>query len=510
MAIIGPNGCGKSTLMKTIFGLLKPTKGLVTFSDTDITGMPPHEIVRRGLSYVPQADNTFLSLTVQENLAMGAFLRPDIYAEQATMAYDLFPDLKERRNAKVSSLSGGQRQMVAMARALMLEPQLLLLDEPTAGLAPVFVETVFAQIAHVNAQGIAVLMVEQNARMALEHTHRGYVLAGGENRFTDESSALLANEEVARLYLRRGGMIALIVDGIILGSILSLGAVSLTLVYGIVRFANFAHGDLMAVGAYVAFFLVNTVFAALGVPTFTFGPLSFGLPMLLALPLAMLATAGVAVIVDRLVFRPMRQRRYATVMFVIGSLAVAFALRALLFIIWGPEFHFFTQALRPALQLPFEVRVKPDQIFILIACLAMVVGLYLFLKHSKIGQALRATADNPDLARLSGINTERMMVWTWAIGAAMAATAGILLGIDSQLRPEMGWNLLLPLFAAAILGGIGNPYGALIGGMVIGIVQQVSTAFLLPTYKPAVAFVILILVLLIRPRGILGSEQRGF
>ncbi len=305
-------------------------------------------------------------------------------------------------------------------------------------------------------------------------------------------------------------MIALVVDGIILGSILSLGAVSLTMVYGIVRFANFAHGDLMAVGAYVAFFLVNTAFAALGLPTGTFGPLSFGLPMLLALPLAMLVTAVIAVIVDRLVFRPMRQRRYATVMFVIGSLAVAFAIRALLFIIWGPEFHFFTQALRPAMQLPFEVRVKPDQVFILLACLAMVAGLYLFLQRSKIGQALRATADNPDLARISGINTEHMMVWTWAIGAAMAATAGILLGIDSQLRPEMGWNLLLPLFAAAILGGIGNPYGALVGGMVIGIVQQVSTAFLLPTYKPAVAFVILILVLLIRPRGLFGSEQRGF
>ena len=194
-------------------------------------------------------------------------------------------------------------------------------------------------------------------------------------------------------------MIALVVDGIILGSILSLGAVSLTMVYGIVprgRFANFAHGDLMAVGAYVAFFLVNTAFAALGLPTGTFGPLSFGLPMLLSLPLAMLVTAGVAVIVDRLVFRPMRQRRYATVMFVIGSLAVAFAIRALLFIIWGPEFHFFTQALRPAMQLPFEVRVKPDQVFILLACLAMVAGLYLFLQRSKIGQALRATADNPD------------------------------------------------------------------------------------------------------------------
>ncbi len=204
VAVIGPNGSGKSTLMKTIFGLLKPVRGRITFRGQDITGLPPHEIVQRGLSYVPQARHTFLTLTVQENLEMGAFLRRDDFSRRLEEVYALFPDLAARRQTKVAKLSGGQRQMVAMARALMLDPQMLLLDEPLAGLAPALVETVFARIEEINRLGVAMLMVEQNARRALIAAQRGYILAGGENRFRGTGAALLANEEVAQLYLGGG------------------------------------------------------------------------------------------------------------------------------------------------------------------------------------------------------------------------------------------------------------------------------------------------------------------
>ena len=163
--------------------------------------------------------------------------------------------------------------------------------------------------------------------------------------------------------------------------------------------------------------------------------------------------------------------------------------------------------LRPAIDLPLNVKIRPDQIFILIAVTVLIVTLHLFLKNSKMGKAMRATADNTDLALVSGINTERIIIWTWGIGGALAAAGGILYGIDVQLHPYMGWNFLIPIFAATILGTIGNMYGALVGGFVIGVAQQMSTAFLMPTYKPAVAFVIMVLILLIRPKGIFGGSS---
>jgi ABC-type branched-subunit amino acid transport system ATPase component len=203
VTIIGPNGSGKSTLMKTIFGLLKPREGQVLFDGLELTGLPPHRIVQKGLCYVPQSSNTFLTLTVQENLEMGAFIRKDDYSARLEQVYGLFPDLKAQRNAKVAKLSGGQRQMVAIARALMLDPKLLLLDEPSAGLSPIFVQSIFQQIVEINRQGVTVLMVEQNAQRALEHSTRGYVMASGEVRLEGTSRTILANEEIARLYLGR-------------------------------------------------------------------------------------------------------------------------------------------------------------------------------------------------------------------------------------------------------------------------------------------------------------------
>jgi branched-chain amino acid transport system permease protein/neutral amino acid transport system permease protein len=184
---------------------------------------------------------------------------------------------------------------------------------------------------------------------------------------------------------------------------------------------------------------------------------------------------------------------------------MAFILRSLIYIIWGPQFLFYSQELRPAWELPLQVRLKPDQVFILTLALLLVLLLYLFLQRTKLGKAMRATADNPQLAWVCGIDTDRVTAWTWGLGAALAAAAGVLYGIDAQLRPDMGWSFLLPLFAAVILGGIGSPLGALVGGIILGVVQQVSTAFLLPTYKPAVAFLVLILLLFVRPRGLFGG-----
>jgi len=201
VSIIGPNGAGKSTLLKTIFGILKPRKGSIKIKGNDITGMKPDKIARRGISYVPQVDNVFPSMTIQENLDMGAFLRKDDYSRRVEKIYELFPVLGERRNQKAGQLSGGQRQMVAMGRALMLKLELLLLDEPSAGLAPLLVDEIFKKIKEINATGVAIMIVEQNARKALEMADHGYVLAMGQNVLDDTGEALLASDEVGRLYL---------------------------------------------------------------------------------------------------------------------------------------------------------------------------------------------------------------------------------------------------------------------------------------------------------------------
>ena len=199
--IIGPNGSGKSTLMKTIFGLLMPTQGKVVLENEDITGLRPDRIVRKGMCYVPQSDNVFPSLTVLENLEMGAFIRDDDYSGSISDVFARFPVLEERKSQRAGSLSGGEQQMLAMGKALMLNPKVLLLDEPSAGLAPRMVEEILQKIVEIKKSGVAILMVEQNAKEGLRLSDRGYVLAMGKKRFEDEGSALLNNPDVGRLYL---------------------------------------------------------------------------------------------------------------------------------------------------------------------------------------------------------------------------------------------------------------------------------------------------------------------
>jgi len=201
VVIIGPNGAGKSTLMKAVFGLVPLRFGVVLLDGEEITNRKPETHVRRGLSYVPQERNVFPSLTVRENLEMGAFARRDDWSSAMARVFEIFPPLAEKRATPAGSLSGGQRQMVAMGRALMQDPKVLLLDEPTAGLSPKFMDLIFDRVVEINRAGVAVLMVEQNARQALSVAHRGYVLATGQNRFTDTGPGLLGNPQVAEMFL---------------------------------------------------------------------------------------------------------------------------------------------------------------------------------------------------------------------------------------------------------------------------------------------------------------------
>ena len=207
VTIIGPNGCGKSTLMKTIFGLLRATSGDIDFliddKLTSINHFDTENLIKQGLSYVPQSDNVFPSLSIEENLEMGSFIKEEGMTESIESMYDLFPILKEKRNDPANQLSGGQRQMLAFARAMMLKPKLIILDEPSSGLAPNLVNSVFETILTIHKAGVAVLMVEQNAKAALERSNRGYVLATGENRAEGTGKSLLKNKEIASLYLGR-------------------------------------------------------------------------------------------------------------------------------------------------------------------------------------------------------------------------------------------------------------------------------------------------------------------
>lgn len=282
-------------------------------------------------------------------------------------------------------------------------------------------------------------------------------------------------------------ILQLIIYGIILGSIISLGAIGISLTFGIVRFANFAHGDFMTLGAYFAY----TCFVVLG------------LPWVLSLALAAASTALSMVLVDQVIYK--RLRRASPMILLISSFGTALIVRSLIQLFWGPANKVYEVGIKFPVVF-WGLRMKTDQIFILLGSVALVIALHLFLRHTKMGRAMRAMADNVDLSRITGINTERVVVWTWVIGGVLATAAGIFYAMDTRIFPVLGWRLLLPIFAAAVLGGIGKPYGAIAGGMIVGISQELSTLWLLPTYKEAVAFGLLVIVLIFRPKGLFGGR----
>ena len=297
-----------------------------------------------------------------------------------------------------------------------------------------------------------------------------------------------------------------IADGLLLGATIGLGAIGLTLTYAILRFANFTQGDLMSWGAYLTLTLAGAIGGALSGEVLPLGPFSFGWPILLAGLIAMGLTGLLALLLDQLLFRRLRRHGSAIVM-VIASFGASMALRSLLEFIYTPQPLYFTQNLQIARRLGLGVRLTPDQLAVLGLTAILVVALHLLLTRSHIGRAMRAAAENPALAEITGIDVARVVRITWLIGGALACAAGVMIGLTVQIRPYMGFDLLLPLFAAAILGGIGSIPGAIAGGLVVGLAESLGVLVVGAEYRAAISFAVLILLLLFRPTGLFGSRD---
>ncbi|MEQ8482695.1 MAG: branched-chain amino acid ABC transporter permease [Hoeflea sp.] len=297
------------------------------------------------------------------------------------------------------------------------------------------------------------------------------------------------------------------IDGLIAGSTIGLGAIGLTLAYSILRFANFTHGDFLAWGAYLTLTvsgLLGGLAAGLGAPVH---PFSFGW----GLPLAILGGAALTVLLalglDRILFGRLRARGADVIIIVMASFGASMALRSLLEFIFTAKPVYFTNALQIAKPLGLGMRATPDQLLVIGMTAVLVVGLHLIVTQTATGRAMRAVSENPALAGVYGIDVAQIVRITWVIGAGLACIAGVMAGLLVQIRPYMGFDLLLPLFAAAILGGIGSIPGAMLGGLIIGLAEAFTVQIIGAEWRAAVSFIILVLVLMLRPQGLFGRKE---
>lgn len=280
----------------------------------------------------------------------------------------------------------------------------------------------------------------------------------------------------------------LFVNGIAVGSIIALAAVGLTLTYGILRLSNFAHGDFMTLGAYLTLLANSTV----------------GINIWLSMLLGAIGTVAAMLLSEKLIWSKMRAVRATSTTSIIISIGLALFIRNGIILIWGGGNRDYNLPIDPAREI-LGLKIPQNQLLVMFLAVLAILVLHYLLQNTKIGKAMRAVADNIDLARVSGINVDSVVIWTWVIAGTLTALGGSMYGLITAVRPNMGWFLILPMFASVILGGIGNPYGAIAAALVIGITQEISTPLLGSQYKQGVGLSIMILVLLIRPKGLFKS-----
>lgn len=298
-----------------------------------------------------------------------------------------------------------------------------------------------------------------------------------------------------------------LMDGLITGSMIGLGAIGVTLTYSILRFANFAHGEFISWGAYLALVVGSALGYLSGGLLTPIGPFSFGWSLPISAVVAVALTGGLALLVDALLFGRLRAQRGTVIIMVMASFGAALTLRSLLEFIFTSKPAYYTKALQIALPLGGGLRATPDQMLALGLAVVLVVAVHLLLTRTAIGRSMRAVSENQQLSGVVGIDVRKVVRTVWVLGAGLACVAGVMAGLLVQIRPYMGFDLLLPLFAAAILGGIGSVPGAMLAGLIVGLAEAFAVQLVGAEWRAAVAFVILVLVLLVRPQGLFGRPE---
>ena len=297
-----------------------------------------------------------------------------------------------------------------------------------------------------------------------------------------------------------------LIDGLLTGSMVGLGAIGVTLTYSILRFSNFAHGDFMAWGTYATLAVVGAIGAIVG-KVAPIGALSFGWPLIVAVAAGCILTGLMALALDAVLFSRLRAKGQAIIV-VMASFGASMALRSLLEFVFTSRPTYFSRAIQIAMPVGLGIRITPDQIALLVLTAVLVAATHLLMTRTQTGRSMQAVSQNPALARVVGIDVAKVVRATWLLGGALACVAGVMVGILVQIRPLMGFDMLLPMFAAAILGGIGSMPGAVLGGLIIGVAEAAAVQFVGAEWRAAVSFVILMAVLFIRPIGLFGVRER--
>ena len=503
VSIVGPNGAGKTSLISAVAGIVPPAAGSLVFAGKSLAGIALEDVVARGLALVPEGRHIFASLTVMENLMLGATVRRDAGGVRADIdrLFAMFPILGQRRRQPAGQLSGGEQQQLAIARALLSRPRLLMLDEPSLGLAPTVVAQVYALLKSVREQGVTILLIEQNAERVFGLSDHVHVMSGGEvraerQRRRDQERSAVRCRVFRRPHAAAGErtvmerLVQTLVDAVSVGSLYALTALGIGLIFGVMRLINFAHGELITFAAYTLLALFG-----LSVPLMLFGAIAVAVVL--------------ALVTERAAFRPLRNADPTTLL--ISSFAVSFFLQKLLILVVGSRLKGldFLPALGRQIEL-LGIRLQLLQIATILVSAILLVALTWFLRATRLGLQMRAAAEDFRMARVLGVRANRVIAMAFALSGILAAAVSCLIVVQTGVvQPRMGLQLVVIAFVGTVIGGLGSLTGAALGGFLVGATSILLQALLPPdlrVFREAFVFVAVALVLLFRPQGLIPAR----